>query len=136
MIDAVSVPAQIVAANASVLFDSTRIRTGCSVRHEGGSSRFVALKPGVYRVSFGANVALPTGTAVAPTSMSLIVDGEAIAGTRMITTPAAAGAYNNISTDALVRVYPDGGAVSIGVRNTGTTAVSVQDANIVITREC
>ena len=43
MIDAVNVATQSVATNAIVLFNSTRIHTGCSARHEPGSGRFVLL---------------------------------------------------------------------------------------------
>lgn len=136
MIDAVNVPVQTVEGNANVLFSATRIRTGCTVRHETGSGRFLALKPGIYRVSFGANVAIPTGGTVGPINMALTIDGEDVAGSEMISTPTAVDTYNNISTDALIRVYPSGGAASIGIRNAGAEAVSVQDANVVITREC
>ena len=94
MIDAVNVATQSVATNAVVLFSSTRIHTGCSARHEPGSGRFVLLKPGVYEVEFNANVSIPTGGTVGPITLSIVQDGEAVAGSRMIFTPAAATVPN------------------------------------------
>jgi hypothetical protein len=133
MIDAVNVPAQSVAVNGSVIFSNTRVRTGCSVRHEQGSGRFVTLKPGVYEVTFTANVSETTITQ--PIVMSIVQDGEIVAGSTIQMTPATASTPHNVSTTVLIPVYEYGGS-SIGVRNIGTSAISVQDANFVITREC
>lgn len=131
MINAVNVPVQTVAVQAPVLFASTRIKTGCSVRHEQGSSRFVALKPGVYKVSFSGNVAVTAAGAVA---LAIVQDGEEVAGSRMTATLAAA-APENVSTTVLVRVFDDC-CVALAVRNVGTVAVQLDNANFVITREC
>lgn len=136
MIDAVNVAAQTVANSVAIPFSSTRICTGCSARHESGSGRFVLLKPGVYEVSFSANVSLPTGATVAPIILEMIQDGESVAGTRMVFTPAAAGTVGSVSTTALIRVYDQCCCASIGVRNISGASVIVQDANLVITRHC
>ena len=114
MIDAVHVATQSVATKAVVLFSSTRIHTGCSARHEPGSGRFVLLKPGVYEVEFNANVSIPTGGTVGPITLSIVQDGETIAGSKMIFTPAAVAELGNVSA----------------------TTINVQDANFVITRHC
>lgn len=131
MIDAVNVPVQTVAVNGPVLFANTRIKTGCSVRHEQGSGRFVALRPGVYKVSFSGNVSVAAAGAVA---LAIIADGEEVAGSRMTSTLAAT-APENLSTAVLIQVFCDC-CVAIGVRNVGTTAVTIDNANFVITREC
>ena len=136
MIDAVNVATQSVATNAVVLFNSTRIHTGCSARHEPGSGRFVLLKPGVYEVEFNANVSLPTGATVGPITVSLVQDGEAVAGGKMIYTPAAVETLGNVSATVLIRVYEQCCCTTLGVRNDTTTAINVQDANFVITRHC
>lgn len=136
MIDAVNVAPQTVAANAAVVFGNTRIFTGCSVRHEQGSSRFVALKPGVYEVTFNANVAIPTGGTVGPITLDIIQDGEAVAGSKMITTPAAVELLENVSSTILIRVYGCGCCTSLSVRNSSPADALVQDANFVITRQC
>ena len=135
MIDAVNVPVQTVAVNSNVLFQSTRISTGCSVRHEQGSGRFVALKPGVYEVTFSGNVSIPAGTTVAQIVLDLLQDGEPVAGSIVLLTPATAGVPAAFSRTVLIRVFCDC-CVSLSVRNSGTTPVNIQDANFVITREC
>lgn len=136
MIDAVNVVTQSVATNAIVLFGSTRIATGCSARHEPGSGRFVLLKPGIYEVEFNANVSLPEGATVGPIELDIVQDGEAIAGSKMIFTPAAVDVLGNVSATVLVRVYEQGCCTTLSVRNDSATAVNVQDANFVITRHC
>ena len=136
MIDAVNVAPQSIASNAIVTFNSTRIQTGCSARHESGSGRFVLLKPGVYEVDFNANVSLPTGAAVAPITLSVVQDGEAVAGSRMIYTPTATETLGNVSATVLIRVYEQCCCTSLSVRNDSTGIVDVQDANFVITRHC
>lgn len=134
MIDAVNVPVQTVTPQGSVLFNNTRILTGCSARHEQGSGRFVVLKPGIYAIFFGGNVSIPTGGAVAPIQLDLTADGEAIAGSRMMTTPAAVATPLHLTSSVLVRVYCDC-CVSLGVKNSGTGDIAVQDANFVVIRE-
>lgn len=136
MIDAVNVATQLVASNATVVFANTRVCTGCSARHERGSGRFVLLKPGVYEVEFNANVSLPTGATVTPIVMDILQDGEAVAGSKMIFTPAAVDTLGNISATVLIRVYECGCCSSLGVRNSTAQAINVQDANFVITRHC
>lgn len=137
MIDAINAVEQTVAANGSVLFGAARIQTGCSVRHEAGSGRFIALKPGIYSVTFVGNIAIPTGGAVDPISVALSVDGETVAGTEAVYSPAAVEQFGNVAISMLVRVYPcGGGGVSIGVVNTSGEPILVDNANLVILREC
>lgn len=136
MIDAVNVAPQTVAVNAPIVFNNTRVVTGCSARHEEGSGRVVLLKPGVYTVSFNANVSLPTGATVAPINLDITQDGEPISGGKMIYVPAAVDTLDSVSSTVLVRVYSCGCCVPVSVRNTSTQPITVQDANIVITREC
>lgn len=136
MIDATNVTSQVVADRGTILFDSTRIYTGCSARHESGSGRFVLLRPGIYEVSFGANVSLPAGATVAPIVISITQDGEAVAGSRMVFTPAAASTVGSIHATVLIRVYEQGCCVTLGVRNDTGADIDVQDANLVITRHC
>lgn len=135
MVDAVNVPVQTVEANGSVLFASTRLRTGCATRHEAGSGRIILLSPGVYKVSFSGNVSIPTGGTVQQTSVSIIQDGEAIPGSNMLYTPAAVAVPGNVAKDVLVRVYPCCATSTLSVRNTGAGAINIQDADIVVTRE-
>lgn len=131
MIDAVNVAAQTVNVNSPVLFGSTRIKTGCTVRHEAGSGRFVLLKPGVYEINFSANM---TSAAAATATFNITQDGEQIAGAKIVSTIAAAG-VNNVSCTTLARVYCSD-VSSISMVNVGATAIDVSDANMTITRLC
>ena len=135
MIEAVNTAIQTVAANATLVFSSTSINRGCTVRHRQGSGRFTALKPGVYKVSFQANVAIPTGGTAAPIILDVVQDGESLAGSRMISTPGAVNNYNSVSSVVLVEVYNCDSA-NIAIRNISGVAINVQDANIVIDRLC
>lgn len=136
MIDAVNVASQTVEANGNVLFGSTRIYTGCSAKHEQGSGRFVLLKPGVYLVSFNANVSLPATGTEGPITLSIAQDGEDIAGTAMVFTPAAVSTLGNIAVTTLVQLCQPCCCSTLTVHNDTTQAISVQDANFVITRQC
>ena len=85
---------QEVAANQNVLFTDTVVKGNCSIVHREGSG-LVTVR-GItdqcrarYKVSFGGNVAIPTGGTVGPISLAISINGEGIAETTMISTPAA-----------------------------------------------
>lgn len=87
-----------------------------------------------YKISFGANIAIPTGgTASTPLSLSIAIDGEPIPTSAMIATPAAAGQYQNVYGSIFIDL-PKGCCYTIAVQNTGTTAVDVQNANLIVER--
>lgn len=138
MIDIVNSAVQEVAANAGVVFGTPRIKTGCTVRHEAGTSRFVLTKPGVYHVLFVGNIAVPTGGTVGEIDVGISVDGDVIEGTEAAYTPAAVDEYGNVTVAALVKVYGCGcGAnVGVGIVNTSDAAINVRDANLIIDRRC
>jgi hypothetical protein len=57
-----------------------------------------------YRVTFGANIAIPsTGTAGAA-SLALAINGEAVQSTKMISTPGAVNDFNNVATTIFIDV--------------------------------
>ena len=129
---------QTVAPNLNVLFTDTAVRGNCSILHREGSG-LVTLR-GItdqcrarYRVSFGANVAIPAGEAVAPISLAIAINGEAIGPTTMISTPAAAEEFNNIYTSVFLNV-PAGCCYTISVVNISNDDVDVQNANLIIER--
>lgn len=72
---------------------------------------------------------------VAAVLVAVVQDGEPVAGSTMLYTPAAVAVPGNISTDVLVRVYQCCSTSMISVRNTGADTIDIQDANIVVTRE-
>nr|DAZ72794.1 MAG TPA: hypothetical protein [Caudoviricetes sp.] len=130
---------QTVTAGSNVLFTDTVVNGNCSIIHRNGSG-LVTLR-GItnnqcrarFRVSFGGNIALPTGGTVGAISLAIAINGEAVATTTMISTPAAVEEYNNIFSAVFLDV-PKGCCVQVSVKNTSTQAVSVQNANLIVER--
>ena len=130
---------QTVAANQNVYFTDTVIG-GCnpSITHRDDSG-LVNLR-GItnqcrarFRISFGGNIAVPTGETVGPISLALAIDGEAVLATTMIVTPAAVEEFFNVSSTIFVDV-PKGCCTTISVQNTSTIPVNVQNANLIVER--
>lgn len=88
-----------------------------------------------YRVQFQANIAVPEGGAVAPISVGLAIDGEPLASSIAIFTPAAAEEFGNVTVFGIVAV-PRGCCTRISIVNTTTpdAPIDVQNANMEITR--
>lgn len=129
---------QLVNENQNVLFSDTVVDGNCSVVHRDGSG-LVTLR-GItnqcrarYRITFGGNIAIPTGGTVAAISLALSIDGEPIDTTTMIATPTAVENYWNVSSSIFIDV-PRGCCYSLGVRNTSDQAINVQNANLIIER--
>lgn len=129
---------QTVATNGVVLFNETAICGGSSIMHREGSGlvnlRGLGQRPWArFRVTFGANVAVPTGQTVGPVSLAIAVQGEPIATTTMISTPAAVDEYNNVSRTLFLTI-PFGCCQSVSVKNISTIPVNVQNASLIIER--
>ena len=129
---------QTVNANGNVLFTDTVVCGNYSITHREGSG-LVNLR-GItnqcrarYKVTFGGNVAIPTGGTVAPITLALAMSGEPIASSTMISTPAAVEEYNNVFTSVFIDV-PRGFSFQISVINTGTEAIEIQNANLIVER--
>jgi hypothetical protein len=129
---------QTVNENQNVLFTDTVVYGNCSMSHRDGSG-LVTLR-GVtnqcrarYRVSFGGNIAIPTGGTVGEISLAITIDGEPISTTTMIETPAAVEEFSNVFSAIFIDV-PRGCCLTIGVRNLSTQAIEVQNANFIIER--
>ena len=86
-----------------------------------------------YKVSFGANIAIPEGGTVGPISLALAIDGEPIPTSSMIVTPAAVEEFWNVYASVFVTV-PRGCCYTVAVENTSTQAIDVQNANIIVER--
>ena len=129
---------QTVAANANVFFTDTVVSGNCSMVHRDGSG-LVTLRGltnqcrARFRVSFGGNVAIPTGGTVGPISLAIAIDGEAVATTTMISTPAAVEEYNNVFSAIFLDV-PRGCCSQISVQNVSGADIEVQNANLIIER--
>jgi hypothetical protein len=129
---------QTVANNQNVLFTDTVVKGNCSIIHREGSG-LVTVR-GItdqcrarYKVSFGGNVAIPTGGTVGPISLAISINGEGIAATTMISTPAAVEEYNNVFSAVFLDV-PRGCCYTISVQNLTDEAIEVQNANLIIER--
>lgn len=129
---------QTVAANSNVIFTDAVVAGNCSMVHRDDSG-LVTLR-GIteqcrarFRVSFGGNIAITTGGTVGPISLALAINGEPVATTTMISTPAAAEEYNNVFSAIFIDV-PRGCCSQISVRNTSDQAIDVQNANLIIER--
>ena len=129
---------QTVLAGANVQFTDTVVPGKACTMHRPGSG-LVTLR-GVtdqcrarYKVSFGGNIAVPTGGTVGAISLAIAIDGEAIAATTMTVTPAAVEEFFNVF-GAVYLDIPRGCCSQISVRNVNTQSIEVQNANLIIER--
>ena len=133
-----AVALQEVAENQNVLFTDTVICGSPSIIHRGGSG-LVTLRGltnqcrAQYKVTFGGNIAIPTGGTVEEISLALTIDGEPLGSTLMIETPAAVEEFSNVFSAVYIAV-PRGCCVTVGVRNTSAQAINVQNANLIVER--
>lgn len=133
-----AIPLQTVEDGANVLLlDAVRCKNGYAI-HSNGSG-IVTLR-GItnncyarYRVTFGGNVAIPEGGTVAPITIALTVNGEALGTATAIVTPAAAEEFWNIFIADEIDV-PCGCCVTVSVRNIGDEPIDVQNGNLIVTR--
>ena len=133
-----AVALQTVAENQNVLFTDVAI-SGCpSIVHRNGSG-LVNLRGltnqcrARFKVSFGANIAVPTGGTVGEISLAISIDGEPLGSATMIETPAAVEEFSNVFSAVFINV-PAGCCATVGVRNTSDQAINVQNANLIVER--
>lgn len=141
-------PIQLVQPNQAVLF-RTAIPCNKGYVYHREESGLVVLRGIVncpsacfarYQVTFNGNIAIPDGGTVSPIAVALAIDGEPVQTSRAIFTPAAADAYGNVTSTAIITV-PKGCCFGISVENvseipTGGTApaINVQNANLTVSR--
>ena len=134
-----NVAVQTVAVNQNVLFAETPV--GCNrgyVTHREGSG-LVTLR-GItnqcrarYKVTFGGNIAVPTGGTAGAISIALAVNGEALNSTVATVTPAAVEEYFNVFSTAYIDV-DRGCCLSLSVKNISTQAINVANPNLIVER--
>lgn len=129
---------QTVPANQNVYFTDTVVCGNCAITHRDDSG--LVILRGLtnqcrarFRVTFGANIALPTGGTVGPISLAIAIDGEAVRATTMTVTPAAVEEFFNVFSSVFVDV-PRGCCVTISVKNITTDDIEVQNANLIVDR--
>lgn len=129
---------QTVDVHQNVIFPSTAVPGGNTILHREGSG-LVTLR-GItnqcrarFRVTFGANIAVPTGGTVGPISLAISLNGEPVVETTMISTPAAVEQFNSVSRSLFLDV-PSGCCTQIAVQNISTEPIEVQNASLIIER--
>jgi hypothetical protein len=134
----IAVATQTVAENQNVLFTDSVTCGNCSITHRDGSG-IVTLRGTTnqcrarYKVTFGGNIAIPTGGTVEAISLALAIDGEGLGSSTMIVTPAAVEEYFNVFGAMFIDV-PKGCCLTVSIQNTSTQSILVQNANLIIER--
>lgn len=134
----IAVATQTVAENQNVLFTDSVTCGNCSITHRDGSG-IVTLRGTTnqcrarYKVTFGGNIAIPTGGTVEAISLALAIDGEGLGSSTMIITPAAVEEYFNVFGAMFIDV-PKGCCLTVSIQNTSTQPILVQNANLIIER--
>jgi hypothetical protein len=129
---------QTVPANQNVYFTDTITCGNCAITHRDDSG-LVTLRGMTgqcrarFRVSFGANIAVPTDGTVGPISLAIAIDGEAVRATTMTVTPTVVDAFFNVFSSVFIDV-PRGCYVTVSVKNITDVDVDVQNANLIVDR--
>lgn len=139
MAEYTNIGTQTVAAGQNVAFTETPVSCNRGyVNHREGSGVFTLR--GItnqcrarYKVSYGGNIAVPTGGTAGPISLALAIEGEPLASATAIVTPAAVNEFFNVFVAVYVEV-PRGCCLSVAVENTSNQAISVANSNLIIER--
>lgn len=129
---------QTVAANQNVYFTDTITGGSMSISHRSNSG-LVSLFGNTnqcrarFKVTFGANIAIPEGETVGPVTLAIAIDGEAVQSTTMIVTPTAVETFFNVFSAIFIDV-PRGNVETVSVKNIGDIPVDVENANLIIER--
>ena len=134
--------AQEIAANGTAIFsnDFFPCNKGLIV-HQNDSGLFqvrgIVNNPcaeyGRLKITFGANIAVPTGGTIEPISVAITVNGVTEPATTMIVTPAAVDEYSNISREVEIPI-PRGCCQNVAITNTSSQAISMSNAIIDLNR--
>lgn len=138
MAEYTSTSVQTVAAGQNLPLTETAVKsTACIVHREG--SGIITLRGitsqcrALYKVSFGGNIAIPTGGTVESISVALSINGEPLTSATASVTPAAVGNYFNVFVAAFIEV-PRGCCVTIALENTSTQAIEIANSNLIAER--
>ncbi len=138
MAEFTSTTIQTVAAGQNLPLTETAIKGSNCINHRAGAGN-VTLRgltnqcKALFKVSFGGNIAIPTGGTVGAISVALAVSGEALNSATAIVTPAAVDQYSNVFTAVFVEV-PRGCCVTVALKNTSTQAISIANSNLIVER--
>ena len=135
MISSYSTISQAVAVDGTINFDTTRVLTGCTVKHADGTPTFTLTKPGYYFVTFDGVI---SGTTAGIVTVELLNGADAVPAA-LASTTIAAGDEATLNFTTIVRVLPSCPSIDnttkLSVANTGV-ATTFTNANINITKLC
>lgn len=135
MISSYSITSQAVAADGTLNFDTTRVLTGCTVKHADGTPTFTLTKPGYYFVTFDGVI---SGTTAGIVTVELLNGTDAVPAA-LASTTVAADDVATLNFTTIVRVLPSCPSIDnttkLSVANTGV-ATTFTTANINITKLC
>lgn len=138
MAEFTSTTIQTVAAGQNLPLTETAIKGSNCINHRAGAGN-VTLRgitnqcKALFKVSFGGNIAIPTGGTVGAISVALAVGGEALNSATAIVTPAAVDQYSNVFTAVFVEV-PRGCCVTVALKNTSAQAISIANSSLIVER--
>ena len=129
---------QTVEVNNSILFQTALSSNNPSIIWRAGSGLVTLRGIGPqlrarFRVSYHANVAISTGATVAPVEIAVRINGENIASSLTMSTPAAVEEFNSVSASTLIDV-PAGCCTQISLANVGTSSIDVQNVSMTVER--
>lgn len=90
-------------------------------------------RPSNYLVTFGANIAIPTGGTVGDISLAITIDGATIPASQMTIPLAAVEEFGNVARSVNASIWW-GCCESVSVRNISDQPILVQNANIIFAR--
>ena len=129
---------QTVTVNNNVVFTNTAVPGSNCIMHREGSG-LITLRGltnqnrARFRITFGANIGIPTGGTVEAISAAIAINGESVVETEMIVTPAAVEEYFNVCRALFIDV-PSGCCTQISVENTSSQSIEVQNASLIVER--
>lgn len=130
---------QSVATGSNVVFTNTAVAGNCSIIYREGSG-LVTLRGltngqcrARFRISFGANIGLPTTGTAGAISLAISINGEPVTTSTMISTPTATGQFNSVSRALFLDVL-GGCCTQISIENTSSQAIDVENASLIIER--
>ena len=120
MIELTNSAAQTIQPGQSVTFNTVVLHTGCGECYRRNTPSVKLRANGIYEVSFSGNVS--GTTAGTPVQLAIALGGIGLPETVMVSTPATANAFNNVSSGTFVQ-NTCGDYDRVTVINTGTVPV-------------
>ena len=127
-----------VAAGQNVPLTETAVNSKPCIVHREGSGQITLRgltnqNRALFRVSFGGNIAIPTGGTVEAITAALAINGEPLTSATATVTPAAVGNYFNIYVSTQVCV-PKGCCLTVAMENTSAQAVNFANSTLTVER--